>query len=174
MPQIQVGGHKKNSNKLFADVDDEDYDKVSKYKWTINDTSNALTNYAYSRTGGKKVILHRLIMGLGDYKDDKRIINHIDGNGLNCKKDNLEICDQLYNLQSFRTRNKKCGFIQYADETIDPNRKKRFHAEIKINTKRYRRRFTTEEEAQAFLDELVEKAKKGELETTPSTISIQT
>ena len=135
MPFIQVGGHRGGSRAVapvFAEVDDDDLERVSAFKWSINSNSNPHTKYAISITGGTKQHLHRLIMGLGDYATDKRVINHKDGNGLNNKKSNLEICD------------------------TSMKRLKRWKACITIYKVRYQKRFDTEEEAWLWISEQLE------------------
>jgi hypothetical protein len=157
MPSIQIGGHRGGSRKvapIYSEIDDEDFERVSKYKWGINNGSNPHTKYAHTNTGGHKIHLHRFIMGLGDYNDDKRIINHIDGNGLNNKKNNLEICDTLYNSQSFRKHNVNTGHV-YFDTTM--KRIKCWRAGITINKINKRKRFKTEEEGKIWIEEQVNK-----------------
>lgn len=66
----------------FALVDDEDYDKVVKYKWKACLSNTKNTFYAYSRQDGYKS-LHGFIL------DIKTGIDHKDGNGLNNQKSNL-------------------------------------------------------------------------------------
>jgi hypothetical protein len=159
MPIITIGGHRKGSRAvepLYCEIDDDDFELVNKYKWGINKSSNPHTKYAFTNTGGKKIHLHRLIMGLGDYKIDKRIINHIDGNGLNNKKQNLEICDTLYNSQSFRKHNSNVGLI-YIDNSM--KRIKRWRTTITINKKRISKRFETEDEAKLWLDDIIKQQK---------------
>lgn len=151
MPFIKIGGHRGGSRTvepLYAEVDEDDYEKVNNYKWGINIQSSNHTQYAHTRTGGCKLHLHRFIMGLKDYKDDKRIVNHKDGNGLNNKKENLEICDHSYNSQSFRCINKNKGFVYY-DTSM--KRLKRWKAQITINKITYQQRFETEEDAKQWL-----------------------
>jgi len=133
-------------------IDDEDYDKVKDFSWRLNTASNKHTYYAhhtiYEKTKYvKRISIHRLIMGLGDWCEDKRQINHIDGNGLNNKKENLEICDAMYNSQSFRQPNRVSGVIYY-DNTM--KRVKRWRFCITINGKRHQKRFKTEEEANLY------------------------
>lgn len=160
MPQIQIGGHQSRTKEkqTFSEVDEEDVERLSKYKWHINSSSSHNTLYGQTNTGGKKIHLHRFIMGLGDYKDDKRIINHIDGNGLNNCKANLEICDTLYNSQSFRRHhgNRNVGSV-----CIDTSGKriKKWRGHIIINKIKYQKRFLLEEEAHQYIkDILLEKA----------------
>ena len=162
MPQIQVGGHQPRTKgtEKFAEVDEEDFERVNKYKWGLNNTSSSHTTYAKTMAGSTKekmrhTHLHRFIMGLGDYKDDKRIINHIDGNGLNNCKNNLEICDTLYNSQSFRKHNGNIGHVHF-----DTNMKriKRWRASIVINKVRQHKRFLTEQEAHDFIATCVSNA----------------
>lgn len=155
MPFIQVGGHRggtRTMQPVYSEIDEEDFERVSKYKWNKNKNSSQHTEYAKSNTGGHKIHLHRFIMGIGDYKDDKRIINHIDGNGLNNKKSNLEICDTLYNSQSFRQHNKNTGCV-YFDTTM--KRVKRWRSSIIINKVKINKRFETEEEAKNWIQEQV-------------------
>jgi hypothetical protein len=153
MPQIQVGGHRQRTTAVFAEIDEEDFDRVSKYKWSLNNESSSHTTYAKTSSGstrekGRHTHMHRFIMGLGDYKDDKRIINHIDGNGLNNCKNNLEICDTLYNSQSFRKHHGNMGYV-----SIDPSGKriKKWRAIIVINKVKYQQRFETEQEGKDFI-----------------------
>lgn len=151
MPLIQVGGFRGGSRQVepvFAEIDEDDVERVSKFKWGKNNKSNPHTTYAQSVTGGKKIHLHRFIMGLGDYNTDKRIINHIDGNGLNNKKSNLEICDGMFNSQSFRCPNKNVGVVYY-DTSM--KRIKRWRASIRINKKTTSKRFETEDAAKEWL-----------------------
>jgi len=152
-------------------IDKEDYDKIKDLNLTLNHTSNPHTKYCKSRiykldkvldepeiltTGRtrkkvykyvKTIHIHRLIMGLNDYKIDKRIINHIDGNGLNNRKENLEICDAMHNSQSKNCINKPIGIIYY-DNSM--KRIKRWRFCITINKKRHSKRFETKEEAEEY------------------------
>lgn len=138
-------------------IDEEDYDKIKDLNLTLNQTSNKHTLYAQhtvyeNRKYIKRISIHRLIMGLGDFKDDKRIINHIDGNGLNNQKSNLEICDQMYNSQSFRQPHRKTqGGMIYVDNSM--NRKKKWRYVITVNKKSHSKRFETEEEALKYKEE---------------------
>ena len=136
------------------EIDDEDFDKIKDLNLTLNHQSNPNTKYAKSIVYKnckyvKKLHVHRIIMGLGDFKEDKRIIHHIDGNGLNNKKCNLEICDQMYNSQSIRHKNKDYNYVSYRYEV---NRVKCWTFQTTINKKRHRKRFETEKEANAYRD----------------------
>lgn len=93
-------------------VDDEDYDTLNQHKWYVNLHAN--TNYAHrqfrsktekDKTGyGKKVLIlmHREIM----IAAKGRVVDHIDGNGLNNQKSNLRVCTQAQNLYNQRKREK--------------------------------------------------------------------
>ena len=138
-------------------IDDEDYEKIKDYSWCLNYTSNPHTYYAKHRIYKdckyvKDIHIHRLIMGLGDYKDDKRQVNHIDGNGLNNKKSNLEICTAMYNSQSFRQPNRICK--RYYHEN-DPKRKCKWRVTIIINGKTQRKRFMTENECIDYINDIM-------------------
>ena len=148
MPQIQIGGYRQGTTAVFAEVDEEDFEKVSKFKWSKNNKSNINTTYAQTGCGKTKKHLHRLMMGLGDYKDDKRIINHIDGNGLNNCKNNLEICNTLYNSQSFRKHYSNVGSVSI---DLSGKRIKKWKAVIVINKIKYQKRFETEQEGKDFI-----------------------
>lgn len=158
MPLLQIGGHRggnRSVEPMYCEIDDDDMERISKYKWSINTSSSKHTHYAETRTGGKKIHLHRLIMGLGDYKDDKRIINHKDGNGLNNTKQNLEICDTLYNSQSFRRHHNSSIGLVYYDTSM--KRIKRWRAVITINKKQHQRRFEKEDDAKQWISDIAMK-----------------
>lgn len=160
---LQIPIHHKSKGTHTMLIDEEDYDKIKNLNLTLNHTSNKHTFYAqhtvYEKKpeGGFKYIkrlhIHRVIMGLGDFKDDKRIINHIDGNGLNNQKSNLEICDTMYNSQSFRQPNRKSIGCIYLDNSM--KRIKRWKFCMTVNGKRYQKRFKTEEEAIKYKEELL-------------------
>lgn len=153
MPQIQIGGHrggKRQTTPVYAEIDDEDVEMVGAYQWSKNNASSKHTTYAQTGTGDTKQHMHRMIMRLGNFKDDKRIINHIDGNGLNNRKSNLEICDILYNSQSFRRHHgdHNIGLV-YFDTSM--TRLKRWRGSIVINKIKHHKRFMTEQEAHDFI-----------------------
>ena len=181
MPTLKIPiKHKTKGNHTML-IDEEDYDKIKDLNITLNHTSNPNTNYAQSRIyelekildkaepfygkTRKKVFkfkktinIHRLIMGLGDYKNDKRIINHIDGNGLNNTKENLEICDSMYNSQSINRVNEKRKKNYYFEN--DPKRKCKWRVCITIFGKSIRKRFNTEQECLDFINSLENERKK--------------
>lgn len=63
-----------------AIVDDEDYEEISKHKWYAKKCRNKV--YAVS---GSHIYMHVLIM----LPSDGVIIDHRDGNGLNCTRGNM-------------------------------------------------------------------------------------
>jgi len=149
--------HKTKGTHLMY-IDEEDLDKIKHLNICLNHTSNRHTYYAKSRVYKnckfvKDLHIHRVIMGLGDYNDDKRQINHIDGNGLNNCKSNLEICDAMYNSQSFRQPNRVSKRYYFEN---DPKRKCKWRTYFCINGKKYRQRFMTEEECIEWVERKLE------------------
>lgn len=142
MKTIQVGGYKGLAETMWTMVDDEDFELASKYKWS--QSRSKYTTYAVSNIRGS-MLLHRLILGLDS--DDERVVNHIDGNGLNNQRSNIEICSRLYNNQSINKPNSKIGCV-YFDKKC---RTKPWNGSISINKVRYQKYFATEEEARQFI-----------------------
>jgi len=93
MKKIHLRG--KTYNKLYAIVDDEDYIKLSKFKWFYN------KGYAIRtliKNKNKKIIkMHREVMGALNHT---KPIDHIDRNPLNNTKNNLRFCTYFENSRN--------------------------------------------------------------------------
>lgn len=98
--------HFKNGQKALIDL--EDVALVSKYGWVLDDTKPNW--YVHTSTGEdrKTLRLHRLIMNPPPGKS----IDHIDGNGLNNKRENLRICDQKNNARNRRKLTTKTSIFK--------------------------------------------------------------
>ncbi len=90
----------KNKNAYFAQVDDEDYEWLNKWKWYAHSGENDRTLYArrseWSPEFKKQITIrmHRFIMGL---TNPKTMCDHKDGNGLNNQRSNLRACTSSQN-----------------------------------------------------------------------------
>lgn len=120
------------TNGEVAYVDDEDYDLVKDVVWTYH------RGYAVSSRLSESGRMHRYIMKQYHNIPDDKVVDHIDGDGLNNKKSNLRICTESHNQMNKRkTKNKRTSiykgvsFDKYAgkwcasiERTIDGKRKK--------------------------------------------------
>lgn len=97
----------------FAIVDDEDYAILSRHGWHLKEDRSGITCYANAKIGGKKVLMHRLIL---DAKPGQ-IVDHIDGDGLNNQKTNLRLCDAAQNVWNRRLVTGKSRFIGVSFDT---------------------------------------------------------
>lgn len=85
-----------------AFVDDSDYPSVAPYKWHINKADQGRTYYArcvQCVPGGKGPLknsfyMHRLVLGISDPKIH---IDHINGDTLDNRRENLRICSRREN-----------------------------------------------------------------------------
>lgn len=106
-----------------AMVDDEDYDRVMKYKWTASisaKTVYALHHFNSKATGRGAIGLHRFIMNASNYLT----VDHIDFNGLNCQKNNLRLAtrtQQVANRRAFNQSGYK-GVYRYKRKDKTNNR----------------------------------------------------
>jgi hypothetical protein len=90
----------------FSIVDDEDFDRVDKFKWHVAISNNGTSKHACRWVNGKRIWLHHFITGLG-----RNEIDHRDGNGLNNQKSNLRRTTFLKNSKNRgRYLNNTSGF----------------------------------------------------------------
>jgi hypothetical protein len=87
-------------------VDDEDFERVSAFKWCAWRTGPTKPRYAVSCIKGKNTLMHRFIMGAMK----GQIIDHVDRNGLNNKRDNLRPCTYRDNNINKATRTNVSGY----------------------------------------------------------------
>lgn len=80
-----------------AIIDIADIPLVDGVNWTAS--INPKTVYAYRKgVGGINIVLHRLIMDATSHVE----VDHIDGNGLNCRRCNLRIASHAENMRNRR------------------------------------------------------------------------
>ena len=118
----------------------EDYDKIKDIYWRITNVG-----YVAGNDKGKVVLMHRIIMNAPDYKTIKLDVDHINHCTIDNRKANLRLISHQQNLM-----NQKCNCTNKCKHKgiyYDKERKK-WRAEIKYNSKKYRLgRFNTLEEA---------------------------
>lgn len=145
----------------IAIIDDEDYERVSRYTWTpLIDKSPRLST-VYARTSiqtrsrkearetglprKKTILLHRFILGV----DDPRIhVDHKNGNGLDNRRENIRVATVSQNRQNSRPWASK----RYKGVTRNCNK---FQASIRANGDNvFIGNFETEEDAALAYDSL--------------------
>lgn len=111
-------------------IDSHDMQLVQLHEWRITKTTPC---YWYRREvmGGKRqtIYLHRELMGASD----GQIVDHINGNGLDCRRENLRLCGHAENMQNRKiAKSNKLGMkgVYRAGS--------RFRAEIKAFGLKYR------------------------------------
>lgn len=90
-----------------AQVSPEDWDMLSEYKWGVQRIRNTGRFYAISRMGRSKVngdqppclAMHRVIMG----NPEDRVVDHINGDGLDNRRANLRLATVSQNASNCRT-----------------------------------------------------------------------
>lgn len=109
-------------------IDDDDYEKISRYSWSIYGAGKPyFAAYSHVENGKNiKIILHRIILG----KSNGMIIDHINGNTLDNRKCNLRFCTKTENSRN-RKRNLKSKYkgICFHESTG------KWEARIKVNKK---------------------------------------
>jgi len=129
-------------------IDLEDLEKIKKYNWTINKFTRSKKIYYYAVTN-KGLLLHRYVKGADDGR--KTTVDHIDGNTLNNRKINLQICSNRKNLiKQDLCINSKTGVKGVCKFT----KNNRYMAYITVNRKRiHLGYFDTIEEAKKAREE---------------------
>ena len=124
----------------FCYVDDEDWDRAIQYKWSVSTIGGK--QYVMGHVDGKKVYLHRFILGVAD---PKLVVDHIHGNTLDNRKSQLEVKDNSGNRFTQRQRtDNTTGFrgVHYNKKTG------KYDYEFSCRFKRYRGwNYNTPEEA---------------------------
>lgn len=90
-------------------IDDEDFSNLSEYNWYVSYDNNghceARTNFTIDKKQ-KHISMHRFITNAPQGLE----VDHINGNGLDNRKENLRICTKSQNL---RNQHKTCGTSKY-------------------------------------------------------------
>ena len=109
-------------------VDDDIYEELSKYKWCF--CGGKRQNYAIRHNGNNGTVrMHRIIMQCK--KGD--IVDHLNGNGLDNRKENLRICTNSQNIQnSKRHKDNTSGYKGVCFHKLG----KKWQASLSVNGKR--------------------------------------
>jgi hypothetical protein len=111
----------------FAIVDDDDFEKINTYKWCIKKTSHNL--YAKRVFNMKTIDMHRFIMNpkIG------YVIDHINGDGLDNRKENLRICTHSENMKNIKVRKDNTSGVRGIHWQKKANK---WHCQIQYNGKK--------------------------------------
>lgn len=111
-------------------IDLEDIEKVKYRKWRISSNNHVVTGLPAK---GTMRDLSHVILDFRPENFTKGVVDHIDGNPLNNKKENLRICTQGENtLNKSFVSNNTSGFIGISYS----KNKNRYDPEIRLNGKR--------------------------------------
>ena len=116
----------------IALVDSEDYEMVLNYPWRFYDRypTYSMSSYRDGKRVRKTVHMHNLIMD----KKDGYFIDHINGNGLDNRKQNLRYVTSIQNSQNYRM-DKSAGYTSKYKGVSYNKADKKWRARIRVNKK---------------------------------------
>lgn len=117
------------SDSLRATVDGEDFDLVSRYKWSLL-TGAKNHKYAIAYISDEYLLMHRLISGV----TGKSVVDHKNGDGLDNRRKNLRICSHAQNIWSSRINDFSKKTSRFKGVYLRKNGK--WRADIKIHGKK--------------------------------------
>ncbi len=89
---------------LYAKVDDEDFEEISKFKWARNTGGYAIRTFHFRLSSGgsssSSIIMHRQIIDAPKHL----VVDHINGNKLDNRRSNLRLCTQAENTRNRQGR----------------------------------------------------------------------
>lgn len=91
----------------IARVDDEDFEHLSKHRWYL--TAGYASRGQWKDGKAYSLLMHREIMALKPY--DGRFVDHVNGDPLDNRKENLRICRHVDNMRNRgASKNNTSGF----------------------------------------------------------------
>lgn len=116
---------------MFAKVDNDQFEELSKYKWQFGNTcARRVTPRA---EGHKTVLMHRQIMGFPRLE-----VDHINGDQLDNRKENLRLVTSLQN--KWNRHDNPTGVYFHKRDSL-------WVMQIRVNYKRLRKYFKNKEDA---------------------------
>lgn len=124
-------------------IDDKDFELVSQYKWRLH-AGKDKHYYAVVYVKCRPILMHRLIMQPGKGK----VVDHINGDGLDNTRKNLRVCTQSQNIMGKKMqKNNTSGYRGVSLRTKGKSIGK-YEACIRLNGKKiHLGRYKTAEEA---------------------------
>lgn len=104
-------------------IDKEDYIKIKDFKWFFH------YGYIVTKIKAKTIRIHRFIM---DCQESGLVVDHIDGNPMNNRKNNLRIVTQGENNKNIKRKSKKQCTSKYIGVHLQPQK---WIARIRVNKK---------------------------------------
>lgn len=120
-----------SGGKAFAIVDDDDLERLSAWKWSLTCRSYGRTKTTTRRYANRRnkqdgfVLMHRFIMGV---TSKSLSVDHINGDPLDNRKENLRVCKQGENCRNHRRSSGQIGV-----RGISKTRAGKFRARIRLN-----------------------------------------
>lgn len=93
-------------------VDDDDFEYLNQFKWCVVKWGRTYYTHTYVKIGDRwtSIRMHRMLLGLTI--GDNRIVDHIDGNGLNNQRSNIRIVDYSQNNRNtIISKNNTSGIV---------------------------------------------------------------
>ena len=87
------------SKGLYTLVDDEDYDYLMQWIWYASNESRGTKWYAIRREAGVKIRMHRVIIERGEVIPSGMVVDHVNHNSLDNRRENLEVITQRENMK---------------------------------------------------------------------------
>lgn len=76
------------------------------YKWSYQKTRKGKPYYARATINGKRTLMHKLIMA-----EENKLVDHVNGNGLDNRRSNLRYCNNSENLLNRnKSKNNTSGY----------------------------------------------------------------
>ncbi len=121
---------KLTNSDLATIVDDEDFERVNRYEWFGHRTGNTTNSIRPTRNIGNKIIrMYRVILNA----KKGEIIDHINGDPLDNRKQNLRICTKSQNCMNSKMRSNNTSGFKGVNKG---NRRTTWRAEIWLNNKK--------------------------------------